>query len=762
MEAGFRTTLVLLSHAAQAAPAMEETPLAVALRRRDIGLVAAAAADPLGRCLAVDEALAGLRPDVVHAPERHGVLAAALSRRAAGLAHLNMSVVLHARGPTLFQMEEQARFIGDVDCLLLDDLERQAMRMADRVVCCSAEVARYLATGLGDGQAAIPCRMVAPLVWPLAAVAAAEPTELVFPLPLCSEAGLEFAVAALARATARRPLPLPVTFLGQPDAVTIGNAALALAGLAPPPPPPGSEGKPPRRLHWRVLIAETPQRAMQFLAKPGRVALLTSTRATPPEMLAMCGQAGIPVIATTNAVAVEAARRWPGIHLLPRAERGFGAALARLPSLPELPQRGATPPAAASLDLMADAELADRALALLAEPDGIELTLLADARPSLVADLAHQTLRRFALTLLLPAGSAMPEHQGSTPNRPVQLAAGGAGALGRELLACKTRYAVLCGAANQLVPDALHTLLRAARATGAAAIAAWDGTGCPVGGGGDLALLRPGSTVGHVVLLDLPLLRARGGNSLSLAGTRDFAAALATESGGVLMLAAELAEASAPPESPNPPPPGMLPPRLQGAASLALHFAAGDAAPPLPPEADEVPRAMAGANRDSAHYLKLVGRMLDGLGLQDAAADAWGALIRRDTDDGETWLRHCALSLAADGRLPDIAGLARFVAVHGEAALGALPDIVASHALDMLQAGRPVEAMRLLREAAPVLQGSNAYIQALARSYARLSRAGRRNDAGLPSLAPAARAALKAALANFAVALPAPVEEEAP
>ena len=748
VQAGYHTTLLIVG--ADGDPA--KLPLTGALQRRRINLALAAGDGPLGTCVAVDEALARLAPDVVHAPERRGLLATALSRRAAGLAHHDPAMVLHARGPTLFQAEEQARFIDDVDLLLLDDLERQAMRLADQLVCCSPEVAAWLARGPAEGGASVECRMVAPLVWQLPPMAPAAATELVYPLPLCSEAGLEFAVATLARA--RSNLTLPVTFLGQPGPVTVGNAASVLAGLAPP----ASSGA--ARLAWRVLIAETPQRTMEYLARPGRVALLTAHRAAPPEMLAMCGAAGIPVLATDNAVTRDAAARWPSIRLMPRAERSVAAALGRLPALPEIIP--ATPPPALPLPSLGDTgALAGRALAMLAEPEALELTVLGEARPSLLAALSGQSLRRFAITLLLPPLlplGTMPRPPAMPAERPLQLLPGDASALGRALAACETRYAVLYGGATGLAPDALLALLRAARTSGAAAIAAWDTHSRPTGGGGDMALLRPGATVGHVVLLDLPALRAAGGASLAAAGTPAFAAALATESGGVMMLPAELAQARA---APPPPLPGnaALPPRLAGAAALALHFAATPPDHPLPADASELSHTLAATDRQSTHYLKLVGRLLDGMGLEAAAADVWRARLARDPDDGETWQRHASLGLAAAHRLPDIEALGGFVRRHGTAALGSLPEQVARQAYDLLQGNAPGAAMQLLAESAPVLQGANAYIQALARTHARLTRAG--EASALPALESAAHAALRAALEHYALVLPPQTEDDA-
>lgn len=739
VEAGFETTLLIVGRGGDAAG----FPLFHAMQRRQVQLELVEGADPLGTGLAVAAALERLAPDVVHAPERRGVLAAALARRAAGVAHLDQEMVLHARGPTLFQAEEQGRFIDDANMLLLDDLERQAMRLADRVLCCNPEVAGYLATGLGDARAAVRCEMVEPLVWPMPPVAAAPVTELVFPLPLGSEAGLEFAVAALARAGARKPLALPVTFLGQPDAVTIGNAATTLAGLA------GAVAD------WKVLIAETPQRAVQYLARPGRVALLTSARATPPELLALCGAAGIPVLATTNAAVQQAAGRWPGIHALPRAERGFGATLARLPAMPA-PTQAPPAPLFQPPILHDPASLGARAMAVLTAPDGAALTLMAPARPSLLAQLPAQSLKHFVTTLVLPPGVDAPTVATGPESRSVSIATAG---LADALRRCETRYAVLCGDATRLLPHALETLLRAARATGAAAVTAWDNRSWPIGGGCDLVLLRQDSTLGHLVLLDLPALRERGGESLAAAGTPGFAAVLAKESGGVLMLPLELSEAALAPAPGVPPIEALLPPALHGAAALALHLVRPPPPDPLPPHASDMQRAMATANRDTTHYLKLIGRLFDSLGMEGAAADAWRARLARDRDDGETWVRHASLEFKALGNLSDIEGLRALVQRHGIGAVAGLPDVVAQRAQELLLEGKPDEAMALLHAVAPAFQDAPGYIAVLARAYARLARLGR--PPTLPALSPAALAALRTALESHAVTLPAETEDDA-
>jgi hypothetical protein len=307
-EAGARVTLLLPLPGPVPAG---QTTLGRLLAARGIGLAFAQGFTPA----AVDAALEALAPDIVHAPEREGLLVAALSRRAAGLAHGRTAMILHARGPQGFRHREEARFTPSAEALVTAAWERQAMCLADLVVCASPEVADWWAA---EGR---PVRRVAPLAWRPHPVPQAPPRELVLPLPMASEAGLEFALFTAARAGAR--LALPLILAGVPGPMVLGSAAQAVAALSG------------RGVDWRMENTATPQAACARLLRPGTVALLPALHGTPPELYAFCAMAGVPVLTTPHGVAREAAARWPGrIHVWERQERPFAAMLARLPELP--------------------------------------------------------------------------------------------------------------------------------------------------------------------------------------------------------------------------------------------------------------------------------------------------------------------------------------------------------------------------------------------------------------------------------------------
>ncbi|RVT97489.1 hypothetical protein EOD42_06585 [Rhodovarius crocodyli] len=334
-EAGARVTLLL--PLAGEVPA-GNTTLGRLLAARGIGLAFAPGFTPA----AVDAALEALSPDIVHAPEREGLLVAALSRRAAGLAHGRTAVLLHARGPQGFRHREEARFTPSAEALVTAAWERQAMCLADLIVCASPEVADWWAA---EGR---PVRRVAPLAWRPHPVPKAPPSELVLPLPMASEAGLEFALFTAARAGAR--LALPLILAGVPGPMVLGSAAQAVAALSG------------RGVDWRMENAATPQAACARLLRPGVVALLPALHGTPPELYAFCAMAGVPVLTTPHGVAREAAARWPGrIHAWERQERPFAAMLARLPELPpalEAPPQPAWPEVPMHLPPPAPAEVA--------------------------------------------------------------------------------------------------------------------------------------------------------------------------------------------------------------------------------------------------------------------------------------------------------------------------------------------------------------------------------------------------------------------
>ncbi len=736
VQSGARTTL-LLATVGEWSDSAAESALGQALASRGIELVLAAGTTPIAMAQAVDAALEHLAPDILHAPERLGLALIALGRRAAGLAHLDTAFVLHARGGTLYQMEEQARFIADPAPLLADEMERQAMRHADAL----------LAAGPALTQLHPAARPVTPLTWLQPLQAAAPISELVFPLPLCSEAGLEFALGSMAAAARRQRFPLPVTFLGQPGRVTIGTAAQAVARLA-------ALGG---RLEWQLVPLETPQQACRYLAGPGRLALFTGARGTPPEWLEFCGQSGIPALATANADTSAAARRWPGlIHVAPRAERSFAAVLAALPALPtaEAVPPPPQPPAPPLTGLRGSSA---RLLLGLSAPAAPDLTVFCPMRTGLLASLDRQDLASFS-TVVMADGIATLMGGGITPSRPASrplcMVPDGPAALAEALGACQTRFAVLVGEARGLRPAALAALRHAALVTGAAAITAWDSASVPLGGGAELALLRPGITLGHVVLVDLPALRASGGRSLAAAGSAAFAGTLAEESGGVLLLPAVLADAAAPPATPLPPPLSSLPARLAGVPGMALFYAAtstGDGA---------TANAMAIADRGSAHYLKLTARLLDAAGRDDAAADAWDALLARERDDGEIWTRHAWHALRRHGRLPDLAGFADLIERHGMGALGAWPGEVATMARAMARGGLAAEAVERLAPLLPLLHAVPEFLAALALAHARCPPATRAARAW-PALPPPAAAAFAEALARHGLAA-IPPEEAAP
>lgn len=630
-EAGARVTL-LLPLAEPASEPAEQTGLGRLLAARGMGLAFAEGFTPA----AVDAAIAALAPDVVHAPEREGLLVAALSRRAAGLAHRGCAMLLHARGPQGFRHAEEARFTPSVSALGVAARERQAMRLADAVLCASPEVAAWWAA---EGQ---PVRRVAPLAWRAHPVPAAPPRELVLPLPLASEAGLEFALFALGRAAGK--LRLPVVFAGVPGPMVLGSAAQALGGLA---------GKP---LDWRLESETTPQAACARLLRPGTVALLPSERGTPPELFAFCAMAGVPVLTTPHAVAAEAAARYPGrIHAFERQERPFAAMLARLPELPPAPEGTAAPDWPAPPLLLAPRPL----------PAAPAVTLVVEAPP--------------------PEGA---EEQG------VPLLLAEPGGLRQAVLAAGTPFVALAGGARHIAPGAVAAMARLACVAGSPAVTAWDNATQPLGGAEDLAAVRPDALLGHLLLLEVTALPT----ALAALGTPGFAAALAREAGEVFCLPEPLAHAGAPPPPATPAEPLFAGP-YRGIAAMARHDAALEAKP-LSWRDGQIVRAMEGTSRGSPEYLKLLALLAERQGFTALAIQAWQARARALPEDLEALEQPILLSLRPDGRPQDvppmIAALAALLARTGQEEGQHLPGLALRRVLELAALGDEAGARALL------------------------------------------------------------------
>jgi hypothetical protein len=576
-----------------------------------------AAEDPRALSLAIDAALRRLGPELVHAPERGGTLLAALYARAAGLAHLATSFVIHARGPSLFREHERARFIAHAGQLLLDAQERRAAEFADELLVCCPAVAAWL-----EAEGWPATRPVAPLIWSAGRAmppVADEPWELVLPGPLDSAEGLEFLIAALQRA-GHAGVPWRVAVLGEPGEVTLDDPARLVASLG-------------TAIGWSAPRAASPSAVLAHLLRPGRVLLLGARSAAPPELVASCIAMGVPVLGRDSPALAAWAARHPGaVEILPSGEREFARALAawRRPAR-LVAAAGAAPSPSPDPSALAPSPSSP----LLFEPSPPILALLPGDDPS--------RAERQALALAEYAG-------------PTTVALGPPPA--------DAGWVMHLGRVESPHPSLRSRFGRAARSGGRPVVTclAADGT-LPLGCAPELVFLDPGATLGEVVLIDAAACRAAGEAGLRVLaalGTEELPAAIAAAALPVLVLPERLHE----PVAPRQVAPArrlalaqdLLPPSLLDSLRLLLQQQPAPLCPVTDPELKDLLRQMDGAGRQSGEYLSLLARAMERLDRRAAALDVWEALRLRAPGDAMAGLRVAALRGALNLDPQDRAG----------------------------------------------------------------------------------------------------------
>jgi len=351
------------------------------------------------------------------------------------------------------------------------------------------------------------------------------------------------------------------------------------------------------------------------------VALLGARRTAPPELLAACIAAGIPVLARRNAAIEAWAARHPGrIEILPEGERPFAAALAAWASFAPSAGGEAAPP------------LPDSAALRARGPDAS----------------------------LVPLPNPLP---------PVVAAA------------AQGRWVLDQGRIRVAQPGMAAALLRAALASGrpVATCAASPGA-LPLGPEPDLAFLDPGATLGEAVLVDGEACRALGAPGkavLAALGTPALPAAIAAAGLRVIALPAPLHEPLPPREVPEGERLALAAPAFPEALRDGLRLLL----PPPPratfadPHEEALARPLDRADRDGPDGPRHLARLLETLGHFDAALDAWAELRRRAPHDEEALVAQAALRFRRHGVPPDeaaVAQLRRAKRLHVlDAALGA-------------------------------------------------------------------------------------------
>ncbi len=239
---------------------------------------------------------AGEQPfDIVHVSDWRGLGYGSLLAKSLGLAFGTTHFVVHAHGPTLWNVEGNRQLVSTERELGWVFMERRSVELADTVTCGSA----HLLGWMREAGYAMPIRA---FVWPnpfpepettpeaVAARAARDGAgleEVVFFGRLEPRKGLVLFIDAVGRLVRRGRAPGRITFLGAP-AERIDGPELILSSARNWP------------VEVRTITDFGAEEAVAYLSQPGRLAILPSLQENSSLAVTECLHAGIPFLATAT------------------------------------------------------------------------------------------------------------------------------------------------------------------------------------------------------------------------------------------------------------------------------------------------------------------------------------------------------------------------------------------------------------------------------------------------------------------------------
>ena len=226
--------------------------------------------------------------DAIHFHEMRGIGYWITVAKRCGLAFARTRLVCQIHSPTLWHFAHSAQFITHSGELETDWMERRSAEGADLVTAPS----RYILDQVSEMGWKLPAAQVMPNLLPASFLGrAADPTprpvtELVFFGRLEERKGLGLFCEAVTRLIRAGQAPARVTFLGKVGHMT-GVHALAWIGAA-------AEAWP---MPWTVVNDLDPHQAREYLAEPGRLAVIASRMENAPYVVLECLAAGLPFLA---------------------------------------------------------------------------------------------------------------------------------------------------------------------------------------------------------------------------------------------------------------------------------------------------------------------------------------------------------------------------------------------------------------------------------------------------------------------------------
>jgi GT2 family glycosyltransferase/glycosyltransferase involved in cell wall biosynthesis len=231
--------------------------------------------------------------DIVHFPECQGLGFYSLLAKRQGLAFSETTFVVSAHGPTFWVKEGSQDYIRNLGELEIDYMERISIAAADIVTSPS----QYLLRWMQENGWELPTRTyVAPYVLPQGLLSEAsaprlhksEVREIVFFGRLEIRKGLKLFCDAIDELCADRANhQFEVTFLGK-ETQLYGRSSIGYI----------SDRSKQWTVPWRIHSSKYQGAAIEYLRRPGRLAVISSLADNYPNTVLECVGAGIPVLAS--------------------------------------------------------------------------------------------------------------------------------------------------------------------------------------------------------------------------------------------------------------------------------------------------------------------------------------------------------------------------------------------------------------------------------------------------------------------------------
>jgi glycosyltransferase involved in cell wall biosynthesis/GT2 family glycosyltransferase len=230
--------------------------------------------------------------DIIHFPECQGLGFYSLLARRQGLAFRKTTFVIGTHGPTFWVKEGSQDYIRNLGELEIDYMERVSVAAADVVVSPST----YLLGWMRDNDWQLPERtFIAPYIRPTSTIvdqpetaAPREIREIVFFGRLEIRKGLKLLCDALDElsATPGTP-PFEVSFLGK-ETMIYGRSSIGYI----------SDRSKKWPMRWQIIGNKFQAEAIDYLRRPGRLAVVASLADNYPNTALECLSAGVPLLAT--------------------------------------------------------------------------------------------------------------------------------------------------------------------------------------------------------------------------------------------------------------------------------------------------------------------------------------------------------------------------------------------------------------------------------------------------------------------------------